>query len=210
MVKAKAVLCLVAFSILPSMVSAQENTPVLTGTAEGFIGKVQTKIGDWGKMFNGLYPTSFLGRWKSREGKMYNLQTYAIKDGMNPKVLVLAEVEWNNPSDHGYGYHNIAFVDAADVKYSGEQKIKMDIGSCIPELGEAHLWSPRYSIVTMMRDIDNQHPKNAHEKYLADNGFHEGFAEEGWFVDADHGKLIPLTKNELSLLICRDRYDTGE
>lgn len=212
---------------LPLMTSAQETIPLpvertqyqppissvsaFPGAAQDFIGKVQAKIGDWETPFMGLYPTSFLGLWESRTtGKMYNLQTYSAKGSKNPWVLVLAEVKWNNPNDHGYGYHNVVFSDAVDVEYKGKQKIHMDIGSCVPELGNAPLWSPRYSIVTMMRTIDAKHPKNTHEKYLADEGFDKGFAEEGWFVDAENGKLIPMTQNELSLLICRERWDQGE
>ena len=135
------------------------------------------------------------------------MQTYAVKGSKNPRVLILAEVKWNNPSDHGYGYHNVVFSDAVDVKYNGKQLIHMDIGSCAPELGNAGLWSPRYDIVTMMRDIDKKHPENAHEKYLVDSETNQGVAEEGWFVDAENGKLIPLTQNELSMLICRKRSD---
>jgi hypothetical protein len=175
------------------------------GTAKDFIGKV-AKIGDWETPFNGLYPLNFLGLFESRtSGKMYDLQTYSIKNNKSPLVLILSEVAWKNPSDHGYGYNNVVFNDAVDLKYKGEKPIHMDIGSCIPELGDAHLWSPSYVIVTMMRDINKKHPKNDHEKWLVNKGFQEGFAEGAWFVDTDNGKLIPLTESEMNLLICRVR-----
>lgn len=213
--------------MVPLIASAQETVPfhiertllqqpassvaASPGTAQDFIGKVQAKIGDWETPFNGLFPSEFLGLWESRTtGKMYNLQTYVVKGSKNPRVLVLAEVKWNNPSDHGYGYHNVVFSDAVNVEYKGKQQIHMDIGSCVPELGNAGLWSPRYSIVTMMREIDKKNPQNAHEKYLVGLGFNEGFAEEGWFIDAEHGELIPMTQNELSLLICRNRVEEGD
>lgn len=220
--KMKNGLYVVTFLLLPLMADAQDIAPLLNkkeellqpassveatlGKAQDFIGKVQTKIGDWETPFNGLYPLSFLGRWESRTtGKMYDLQTYSVKGSKNPRVLILAEIKWNNSSDHGYGYHNVVFSDAVDVEYKGKQQIHMDIGSCLPELGNARLWSPSHTIVTMMRDINKNTPKNAHEKYLVGQGFHDGFAEEGWFVDAEQGKLIPLAQNELSLLICRER-----
>ena len=217
----------VIFLVLPLMASAQETIPfpvgrtilqqpatsdaASPGTAQDFIGQTQVKIGDWEKPVNGLFRSESLGLWESRTtGKMYTLQTFVDKGSKNPKVLVLAEVEWNNPSDHGYGFHNVVFSDAVNVEYKGRQEIHMDIGSCVPELGNAGLWSPRYSIVTMKREIDKKNPKNPHEKYLVGLGFNGGFAEEGWFIDAEHGELIPMTQNELSLLICRNRVEEGD
>lgn len=192
---------LTLFFIVPVFANAQDEV----GHAADFVGKNQD-VGDFEHLKNGLKYKEIFGRWLSREkGKLYTIIIYANPSTKRPEVVGLAEMRDRIPGKSVNGIEPIVHIRAAvDVEYLGKLDIWVDVGSCIPEMGDAHLWTPKFEIVSIVRNMDKNHPKNEHETYLIGKGFDE-FAEQAWFLDANNATLMPLNEEEMNMLICRNR-----
>lgn len=192
---------LVLCFVVPVLANAQEEI----SHAIDFVGKTQD-VRDFEHFKNGLKYKESFGRWLSREnGKLYTITIYVDPSTKRPEVVALTEMRDKFPGKSVYGIENVVYIRAAaDVKYSGKLDIRVDAGDCIPEMGNAHLWTPKYNIISIVRKMDKKHPKNEHERDLIGKGFEE-FAEQAWFLDADNARLISLNDEEINMLICRDR-----
>lgn len=199
MYKIKSLLVLCYF--VPVLVNAQEEV----GSAADFVGKTQD-VRDYEHLKGGLKYNSWFGRWLSRKtGKLYSITTYINQSTKRPAVVALTEMRNRVLDEPEHGIENELYIrSAVDVEYSGKQEIHVDADNCMLEMGDAYLWTPRYQVISIVRKMDKHHPKNKHEADLMKKGFEE-FAEQSWFLDADNEELIPLSDDEMNMLICRDR-----